>query len=75
MIVTVKNNQVFQAVNTEFSFYVPSGEYTLYMSADGVNYTPYEETIQGEDTIVVGGVVPSMYFYIDGLTSDIKVNI
>lgn len=75
MIIEIKNNQVFQAVNTEFSFYVPSGEYTLYMSADGVNYTAWDETIIGEDTIVVSGVVPSMYFYIDGLTSDIKVNI
>lgn len=75
MIVTVNNKQVFQAVNNEFSFYVPTGEYTLYMSADGINYTPYEETIQGEDTVVVSGVVPSMYFYIDGLTSGIKVNI
>lgn len=75
MIVTVNNKQVFQAINTEFSFYVPTGEYTLYMSADGINYTAYHETIQGEDTVVVSGVVPSMYFYIDGLSSDIKVNI
>lgn len=75
MIITINNNQVFQAVNNEFSFYVPSGEYTLYMSADGINYTAWNETIQGDNTVVVGGVVPSMYFYIDGLTAPVMVNI
>lgn len=75
MIIEVKNNQPFQATNTEFSFYAPSGEYILYMSADGVNYTAWNETIIGEDTIVISGVVPDMFFKIDGIDGQLTVNI
>ena len=74
MIVTVTNNQPFQATNTEFSFTITdSSTYTLYMSANGVDFTPYAETITGPDTVVVSGVVPDMFFKIDGIDGQLTV--
>ena len=74
MIITITNNQPFQATNTEFSFTVTDGgTYTLYMSANGVDYTPYSEPITAPDTVVVSGVVPDMFFKIDGIQGQLTV--
>lgn len=76
IIKNIGNQQRFQSVNSSFSFTIPySTTATLYMSADGVNFYPYNEQITAPDTVVVNGVVEGMYFYIDGLTDNITINL
>lgn len=70
----VKDKQPFQVVGSTMAFTIPySTTATLYMSADGVNYYPYEQQIKAPDTIIVNGCVTDMYFYIDGINDDLKV--
>lgn len=69
----IVNLEKFQCIKDNWAVTLPSGTYTLYMSADGANYTAYENQINGNDTLVVAGCTPGMYFYIDGLTSEVEV--
>ena len=70
---TIGNEQKFQCVNDNWAVTLPSGNYQLYLSADGITYSKYKDDITGDDTLVVTGCVPEMYFYISGLTGEVEV--
>ena len=74
MIKVVNNQQPFQVIQDSFAFTVPyAATVKVYMSADGINYYPYKEDITTPDTVIVGGCVSDMYFYIDGITESVNV--
>lgn len=71
MKIKVTNNQAFQSLTNNLSFYAPQ-QATLMYSADGVHYTAYTKPIPAGETAVVackGG----MYFKISGITEPTTV--
>lgn len=63
----IKNQERFQIVDGSAAVTVPAGTYQLYISADGENYTPKGEPIEGPETIVLANAPQELYCYIDGI--------
>ena len=52
----------------------PSAEgYTLEYSADGINYTAYEEAVPANETLIVNGVAYEQYIRLNGNNSEVTV--
>lgn len=69
-------------VQGETIFYIPSNEfaispsaegYTLAYSADGVNFTNYEEATPAGETLVVNGIPKFMKFKLVGNNSTVTI--
>lgn len=64
--IKVSGEQPFQVAASKFCIAATSEGYTLYYSADGVHYTPWEEgTLANRDQVVVGAA-DGMYFKLYG---------
>lgn len=52
----------------------PSNEtYTLCYSADGVNYTDWEDETSSGETLVVNNIAKSMFFYLKNNNSEVTI--
>ena len=70
----IKGEQPFQILAHSFAV-TPSAEgYTLNYSANGVEYTAWEEATPANETLVVNGVAKLMYFKLVGNASDVEIN-
>ena len=63
----IKNHERFQIIDGSAAVTVPAGTYQLYISADGENYTPKGDPIEGPETIVLANAPEELYCYIDGI--------
>ena len=63
----IKNQERFQIIDGSAAVTVPAGTYQLYISADGENYTPKGDPIEGPETIVLANAPEELYCYIDGI--------
>lgn len=68
----ITGEQPFQVAAHSFSVY-SEDSYTLNYSADGVNYTAYDEATPAGETLIVNGVAKGMYFYLEGNASDATI--
>ena len=72
---TIVNEAPFQVNGTNFAVSPSASGYTLNYSADGKEYTAWEEATPAEEVLVVNGAVPGMYFKLVGNTSEVIVNL
>lgn len=72
--IKVKGEETFQILAHSFAV-TPSAEgYTLNYSANGVEYTAWEEATPANEVLVVNGVAKLMYFKLVGNQSDVEIN-
>lgn len=62
----IESNPSFQVLSHSFSVSPSSQEYTLQYSADGINWTDYEETIPADENLVVVDTAYGQYIRLDG---------
>ena len=63
----IKNQERFQILDGSAAVTLPAGTYQLYISADGENYTPKGDQVEGPETIVLANAPQGLYCYIDGI--------
>ena len=69
----VMNEEPFQVEAHNFAISPSATGYTLYYSADGVNFTPWTEGTLQDVTQVVAGAALGMYFKLDGNVGEVVV--
>lgn len=62
MTITVNGEQPFKALKTTFSVAATSGGYTLQYSVDKTNWTSYPDAVPANETLIVNGVTPYVWF-------------
>ena len=70
----IKGEQPFQILAHSFAISPSSEGYTLNYSANGVEYTAWEEATPANEVLVVNGVAKLMYFKLVGNASDVEIN-
>ena len=68
----INGEQPFQIMAHSFSVYSEDA-YTLNFSADGENYTAWDEETPAGETLIVNGVAKNMYFYLEGNTTNATI--
>ena len=69
----ISGEQPFQVLAHSFAVSPSESGYVLQYSADGTNYTDWEEETPSGETLVVNGIAKSMYFKLKNNTSDVIV--
>ena len=64
----IESNPSFQVLSHSFSVSPSSQEYTLQYSADGIDWTDYEETIPADENLIVNDCAYGQYIKLDGYT-------
>lgn len=59
----IKGEEKFQVLATEFVLGPSNQEYYLYYSADGINYTKWEDKVPAKETLIVNQAVCGMWYY------------
>lgn len=72
--IKVNGENPFQVLAHSFSVSPSNESYTLQYSANGKEYTDWEETTPANETLVVNGVAKLMYFKLKGNNSDVDIN-
>lgn len=72
--IKVKGEQPFQILAHSFAVTPSSEGYTLNYSANGEEYTAWEEATPANEVLVVNGVAKLMYFKLVGNQSDVEIN-
>lgn len=72
--IKVKGEQPFQVLATSFAISPSAEGYTLNYSANGEEYTAWEEATPANEVLVVNGVAKLMYFKLVGNQSDVEIN-
>lgn len=70
MKITVNGEQPFQVNAPNFAIGPSASGYTLQFSADGENFTAWDEATAANTTQVVANAANGMYFILGGNTSD-----
>lgn len=68
----IKNLEKFQIIDGSAACTLPEGNYLLYISADGVNYTQKSE-ITGPDTMVIANAPEGLFCYIEGIAEGLEI--
>jgi hypothetical protein len=68
--VIVNQEVPFQIFAHTFAIAPTTAGYTLYYSADGKNYTAWDEGTPADENCVVTNAALGMYFYLDGNTDN-----
>lgn len=70
MQITVNGEQPFKSQKGTFCVAGTTNGYTLNYSADKENWTAYEEDTPANETLIVNGVTPYMWFKLAGNTDE-----
>lgn len=62
----IESNPSFQVLSHSFSVSPSSQEYTLQYSANGIDWTDYEEAIPADENLVVVDTAYGQYIRLDG---------
>lgn len=73
MITTITGEQPFQVLAHSFALSPSAAGYTLQYSADGVNFSDWEEATPANETLVVNNIAKGMFFRLDGNASKIVI--
>lgn len=71
---SISGEQPFQVLAHSVGIGPSEGAYTLQYSADGVNYTDYEEEIPANETLIINGFNKGCFFRLKGNSSTVVVN-
>lgn len=69
----IEKEKPFQTNIDKFAISPSTEEYTLWYSADGKSYTPWEESTPANEVLVVNGVPEGMYFKLIGNNSILTI--
>lgn len=69
----INGENAFQVLAHSFSVSPSSQSYTLQYSANGIEFTDWEETTPANETLVVNGVGKFMYFKLKGNNSEVDI--
>lgn len=69
----VQGENVFGVPTTSFAVSGSESGYTLNYSADGIQFTAYEEATPANEVLLVNGVAKGMSFKLVGNTSDVYI--
>ncbi len=72
--IKVNGEKPFQVLAHSFSVSPSNESYTLQYSANGKEYTDWEESTPANETLVVNGVAKLMYFKLKGNNSNVDIN-
>lgn len=75
MIKKIKNRTPFQVIDGTVAVTLPTGTYSLYISADGLNYTKKGDDIEGNDTLILANAPQGLYCYIDGIAQNTELTV
>lgn len=70
----ITGEQVFQPLAHSFGLSESNEGYTLAYSADGVNFTNYEDATPANETLIVNNVPKGFYFKLVGNVGDVILN-
>ena len=70
---TVSGENAFQVLSHSFSVSPSNEGYVLQYSADGINWTDYEEEVPADETLIVNGCAFGQYIKLSGNASDVQV--
>ena len=70
---TVSGENAFQVLSHSFSVSPSNEGYVLQYSADGINWTDYEEEVPADETLIVNGCAGGPYIKLSGNASDVQV--
>ena len=59
-------NASFQVLSHSFSVSPSQSDYTLQYSADGIDWTDYEESVPADETLIVNDCAFGQYIKLDG---------
>lgn len=62
----IESNPSFQVLSHSFSVSPSNQEYTLQYSANGIDWTDYEETIPADENLIVNDCAYGQYIRLDG---------
>ena len=71
--IKIQGEQPFQVDAHSFSVSPSNDNYYLEYSADGVNYTQYEEQVESGDTLIVNGVAYNQFIRLSGNNSEVTI--
>lgn len=72
--IKVNGENAFQVLAHSFAISPSSEGYTLQYSANGIDYTDWEEATPANETLVVNGVAKLMFFKLKGNNSNVDIN-
>lgn len=75
MTKNITNKQPFQIIDGSAAFTLPEGTYTLYISANGVDYTQKGDAITGPETFVIANAPQGLYIYVDGIADGTTITV
>lgn len=71
--IKVNGEQPIQILSHSFSVSPSSSGYDLQYSADGIDYTTYDESVPADETLVVNGVAFGQFVRFSGNTDEVTV--
>lgn len=71
---TITGEKPFQVLAHSFAVSPSDEGYVLEYSANGVNYTEWEEATPADENLIVNGIAKGMYFRLKGNESDVVIN-
>ena len=71
--IRVNGENAFQVLAHSFSVSPSAQGYTLQYSANGVDYTDYEEDTPANENLIVNGIGKFMFFKLKGNSSSVDV--
>lgn len=69
----INGSEPFQILAHSFSVSPSASGYTLSYSADGYNFTDWDEPTPADETLVVNGIAKGMFFKLSGNSSVVSV--
>ena len=75
MLKRVSNQERFQIIDGSMAVTLPEGEYQLYVSADGINYTSKGDKITGPDTFIVANAPKGLLCFLEGIADGKAVTV
>lgn len=73
MILQISGEKPFQVLAHSFSVSPSSEGYTLQYSADGINWTDYEEAVPADENLIVNDCAFGQYIKLSGNNSEVTV--
>ena len=73
MVLKIQGENAFQVLSHSFSVSPSNEGYTLQYSADGINWTDYDEPVPANETLVVNDCAFGQYIKLSGNNSEVTV--
>lgn len=71
----VSGETPFKSNKDNFAIGYSASGYTLNYSVDKENWTPYSSATPANEVCIVNGVVPYMWFKLEGNTGEVEINV